>query len=261
MTCVMAARAATGLSMEAETGAPASNAHDARCAAKVGSGVKSLHAPASFASPVALESTGVAPPSLEPVAPSAAASPTISPSAASNADAVAWIGQVCTDMARVKTSVGALGGNLSYDITADRSALDQIQRQLTLQLLALGDAADALQKTLTQVPIDFIAFSVPGLPVPTWRMSTCPRVAIRVTRSADGNVPSRYPTTSTTTITCSAYGRALHHRDEPGAAPEEFSRRRRLAERPCPRRSTASSCGARRRPSRSGARGPLPAAS
>jgi len=60
-------------------------------------------------------------------------------------------------MARVKTSVSALGRNVSYDITADRSALDQIQRQLMIQVLALGEAADALQKTLTQVPVDFIA--------------------------------------------------------------------------------------------------------
>jgi hypothetical protein len=57
----------------------------------------------------------------------------------------------------VKTSVGALGRNLSFDVSADRSVLDQIQRQLTIQVLALGDAADALQATLKQVPVDFVA--------------------------------------------------------------------------------------------------------
>ena len=83
--------------------------------------------------------------------------PTPTATSSSNEDALVWAGQVCTDMARVKTSVSALGGNLSYDISADRSALDQIQRQLTIQVLALGDAADALQTTLTQVPVDFLA--------------------------------------------------------------------------------------------------------
>lgn len=89
---------------------------------------------------------------------SAAASPSPSMSATgSSADAVAWAGEVCTQMDRVKTSVGALGGNLSYDMTADRSTLEQIQRQLTLQVLALGDAASALQSSLSKVPVDFVA--------------------------------------------------------------------------------------------------------
>lgn len=83
--------------------------------------------------------------------------PTPSASASSAATAVEWAGDVCSQMQRVKTSVSALGKNLSYDITADRSAIEQIQRQLTIQVLALGDAADALQTSLAQVPIDFVA--------------------------------------------------------------------------------------------------------
>lgn len=79
--------------------------------------------------------------------------PTPTPTPAS----VVWAGEVCQSMDRVKASVGALGRNLSYDVTSDRSALDQIQRQLTLQVLALGDAASALQASLTQVPVDFTA--------------------------------------------------------------------------------------------------------
>lgn len=82
------------------------------------------------------------------------ASPTPSPSPTPTPSAVAWAGDVCTQMARVKTSVSALGSNLSFDISADRSVLDQIQRQLTIQVLALGDAADALQTSLTKVPVD-----------------------------------------------------------------------------------------------------------
>ncbi len=88
----------------------------------------------------------------------AAASPSPSLSApGTSAEAVAWAGEVCTQMDRVKTSVSTLGGNLSYDITADSSALEQIQRQLTIQVLALGDAASALQTSLTKVPVDFVA--------------------------------------------------------------------------------------------------------
>lgn len=88
---------------------------------------------------------------------SSSSAPTPSASAASTATAVEWAGDVCSQMQRVKTSVSALGKNLSYDITADRSAIEQIQRQLTIQVLALGDAADALQTSLAQVPIDFVA--------------------------------------------------------------------------------------------------------
>lgn len=83
----------------------------------------------------------------------ASPTPTPTPTPAS----VVWAGDVCVEMDRVKTSVAALGRNLSYDVTADRSALEQIQRQLTIQVLALGDAADALQSTLVEVPVDFVA--------------------------------------------------------------------------------------------------------
>lgn len=71
--------------------------------------------------------------------------------------AVLWAGQLCTSMDRVKGSVSSLGRNLSYDVTADRSALEQIQRQLTVQMLAVGDATQRLLTTLTAVPADFTA--------------------------------------------------------------------------------------------------------
>ena len=86
---------------------------------------------------------------------SASAPPTASPTP--TPASVVWAGRVCSDMDRVKASVGSLGQNLSYDVTSDRSALDQIQRQLTGQALAVGDAADRLLTTLGGVPVDFAA--------------------------------------------------------------------------------------------------------
>jgi hypothetical protein len=67
---------------------------------------------------------------------------------------VVWAGQVCTDRDAIGAAVGAFGRNLSYDVTADRSALDQIQRQLTIQVLAVGEAIDGLLATLAAVPVD-----------------------------------------------------------------------------------------------------------
>lgn len=86
---------------------------------------------------------------------SAAATPTPTPTP--TPVSVVWAGQVCGDMDRVKSSVGSLGQNLSYDVTSDRSALEQIQRQLTVQVLGVGDAADRLLTTLGGVPVDFTA--------------------------------------------------------------------------------------------------------
>lgn len=88
---------------------------------------------------------------------STSAPPTASPTPTPTPASVVWAGRVCSDMDRVKASVGSLGQNLSYDVTSDRSALDQIQRQLTVQVLAVGDAADRLLTTLGGVPADFTA--------------------------------------------------------------------------------------------------------
>lgn len=80
-----------------------------------------------------------------------AAEPTPTPTPTS----VIWAGQVCTDFDNVKAGVSALGRNLNYDVTSDRSALDQIDRQLRIQVLAIADGVDRLLQTLTQVPADF----------------------------------------------------------------------------------------------------------
>ena len=84
---------------------------------------------------------------------SAAASPTPTPTPAP----VVWAGEVCVERDNLEASVGALGRNLSYDVTSDVSALDQIDRQLRIQVLAVADAADGLSTALQGVPVDFVA--------------------------------------------------------------------------------------------------------
>ena len=54
-------------------------------------------------------------------------------------------------------AVSALGRNLSYDVTSDRSALEQIDRQLRVQVLSVGNALQVLGTALQAVPVDFQA--------------------------------------------------------------------------------------------------------
>lgn len=68
-----------------------------------------------------------------------------------------WAGEVCVQFADVKASVSALGQNLSYDVSSDRSALDQIDKQLRIQVLSVADSADRLNTALQGVPVDFVA--------------------------------------------------------------------------------------------------------
>jgi hypothetical protein len=84
---------------------------------------------------------------------SAAASPTPTPTPAP----VVWAGSVCVERDNLNAAVSALGRNLSYDITSDRSALEQIDRQLRIQVLSVGNAADGLVAALSDVPVDFQA--------------------------------------------------------------------------------------------------------
>lgn len=80
----------------------------------------------------------------------AAPVPTVSATPA----AVVWAGQVCTARDDLGAAVSSLGRNLNYDVTSDRSALEQIDRQLRLQVLAVGDAVNGLGTALTGVPAD-----------------------------------------------------------------------------------------------------------
>lgn len=86
---------------------------------------------------------------------SAAASP--SPTPTPTPTEVVWAGEVCVARDNVSAAVSALGRNLSYDVTSDRSALEQIDRQLRVQILSVGDALNKLGEALSGVPVDFAA--------------------------------------------------------------------------------------------------------
>ncbi len=86
-----------------------------------------------------------------------AAVPSPSPTPTPTPPSVVWAGEVCVARDGLTAAVGALGRNLSYDITSDRSALEQIDRQLRIQVLAVADNADRLGQALAGVPVDFQA--------------------------------------------------------------------------------------------------------
>lgn len=88
---------------------------------------------------------------------SASASATPSPSPTPTPAPVIWAGEVCVARDGVSAAVGALGRNLSYDVSSDRSALEQIDRQLRIQVLAVGDSLNRLGTALQGVPVDFQA--------------------------------------------------------------------------------------------------------
>ncbi len=80
-----------------------------------------------------------------------------SPSPSPTPSSVVWANDVCVARDGLGTAVSALGRNLSYDVTSNRSALEQIDRQLRLQVLAVGHNADLLATALKAVPVDFVA--------------------------------------------------------------------------------------------------------
>jgi hypothetical protein len=82
---------------------------------------------------------------------SAAPSPTPTPAP------IVWAEGVCAARDNLGAAVSALGRNLSYDVTSDRSALEQIDRQLRVQVLSVGNALQVLGTELQAVPVDFQA--------------------------------------------------------------------------------------------------------
>jgi len=84
---------------------------------------------------------------------SASPTPTPTPTPAP----VVWAGEVCVARDNLSSSIGALGRNLSYDVSAGASAVEQIDRQLRIQVLAVADAAEGLSAALKGVPVDFVA--------------------------------------------------------------------------------------------------------
>lgn len=87
----------------------------------------------------------------------ATSAPAPSPTPTPTPAPVVWAGQVCVERQNVKAAVAALGRNLSYDVGSERSALDQIDRQVRLQVLAVGDALNGLGAAIADVPVDFVA--------------------------------------------------------------------------------------------------------
>lgn len=81
----------------------------------------------------------------------AAPSPTPTPAP------VVWAEGVCAARDNLNAAVSALGRNLSYDVTSDRSALEQIDRQLRIQVLSVANAAGEVQTAVAAVPVDFQA--------------------------------------------------------------------------------------------------------
>ena len=99
---------------------------------------------------------GASAPSLPIARPSASPTPSV-PEPEPTPPSVLWAGRFCEDRDAVSAAVGQLGRNLSYDVGADASALDQINAQLSAQATAVSDALVKLTTTLGAVPVDFTA--------------------------------------------------------------------------------------------------------
>jgi hypothetical protein len=88
---------------------------------------------------------------------SSAASSPAAPSPTPTPAPVVWADGVCAARDNLNAAVSALGRNLSYDVTSDRSALEQIDRQLRIQVLSVANAAGEVQTAVAAVPVDFQA--------------------------------------------------------------------------------------------------------
>lgn len=84
-----------------------------------------------------------------------AAMPAPSPSEPSlEEQQIAWAGEVCVSRERLAATVSDLGQGLEFDRALDASLLDQLDRQLRLQVLAVASAANDLGTVLVTAPID-----------------------------------------------------------------------------------------------------------
>jgi methyl-accepting chemotaxis protein len=88
---------------------------------------------------------------------SSASSSAAAPSPTPTPAPVVWADGVCAARDNLNAAVSALGRNLSYDVTSDRSALEQIDLQLRIQVLSVANAAGELQTAVAAVPVDFQA--------------------------------------------------------------------------------------------------------
>lgn len=67
---------------------------------------------------------------------------------------VTWAGEVCVTRDRLAARVADLGQGLEFDRNLDASLLDQLDRQLRWQVLAVASAANDLGTVLVTAPVD-----------------------------------------------------------------------------------------------------------
>ncbi len=67
---------------------------------------------------------------------------------------VLWAGDVCVARDRLTDRVSELGRGLEFDRALDASLLDQLDRQLRWQVLAVASAANDLASILVTAPVD-----------------------------------------------------------------------------------------------------------
>lgn len=108
---------------------------------------------------VTRSSGGDAPPAAtELTVGGASASPmpaeTVPPPPSLEEQQVEWAGRVCVARDRLTDRVATLGRNLDFDLGLDGSLLDQLDRQLRLQVLTVASAANDLGAVLVTVPVD-----------------------------------------------------------------------------------------------------------
>lgn len=67
---------------------------------------------------------------------------------------VSWAGEVCVTRDRLAARVADLGQGLQFDRNLDASLLDQLDRQVRWQVLAVASAANDLGTVLVTAPVD-----------------------------------------------------------------------------------------------------------
>jgi uncharacterized phage infection (PIP) family protein YhgE len=84
--------------------------------------------------------------------PTATSSP--SPTATPSAIGAQWAESVCTAANDVRTSLDAIGSDLTIDVSADASALDQVKTKLRTQAAAARTSVTELRTAIETIPAD-----------------------------------------------------------------------------------------------------------
>lgn len=81
-----------------------------------------------------------------------AQTPSVPPGPTLGEQRVAWAGDVCTARDRLRSRVTSLGSDL--DVSIGPGMLEDLDRQVRLQLLAVGSAANDLVEVVTVAPVE-----------------------------------------------------------------------------------------------------------